>query len=138
VVELEGTRAGPFFHCPQCQGRTRHLYLELGVVCRKCARLPTGERLDYASRHGEGRAAGVGAARIARLRKQIGAEPWPFAPLPPRPHQARWKHDQTVARIEAEETKLAVAFATLASDLERRLRTWRAQRRKGYSKRAAD
>jgi hypothetical protein len=93
--------------------------------------------LDYASRHGEGRAAGVGASRVARLRRKIGAEPFPFAPLPPRPPRARWRYDAVVAKIEAEEAKLAGAFAGLAEALEARLRTWRAQRRRGYSKRAA-
>jgi hypothetical protein len=131
VVEVEGTGAGPFFHCPVCSRRTRHLYLCEPISCRRCA------KLDYSSRHGEDRAARGGPARIARLRRSIGWPEYPFAPAPPRPPRARWRYDAVVARIEAEETKLAGAFAGLAEALEARLRTWRAQRRKGYSKRAA-
>jgi hypothetical protein len=51
--------------------------------------------------------------------------------LPPR---ARWRYDAIRARIEREEAKLALAFESLARDVERRLGSWRAKRRKGYSK----
>jgi hypothetical protein len=125
AVEVEGTGAGPFFHCPECGRRCRHLYLVEPISCRCCA------KLDYSSRRVM--RAAPGAARIARLRRQIGAEQYPFTPLPPRPPRARWRYDAIVARIEAEETKVARAYVRLGDDLERRLRSWRAKRRKGYS-----
>jgi hypothetical protein len=72
-VAFEMTRAGPFFVCPECGRRARQLYFVEPVSCRRCVKPP----IDYGSRHGERRSA-PGAARIARLRRQIGAEPFPF------------------------------------------------------------
>ncbi|HEY1885948.1 MAG TPA: hypothetical protein VGG86_07825 [Roseiarcus sp.] len=95
AVEVEGTGAGPFFHCPECGRRARHLYLAEPISCRRCVKPP----LDYASR------------RIDR----------------------KARYDAIRARIERE-AKLALAFESLARDLERRLGSWRAKRRKGYSK----
>jgi hypothetical protein len=126
-VAFEMTRAGPFFVCPECGRRARQLYFVEPVSCRRCVKPP----IDYGSRHGERRSA-PGAARIARLRRQIGAEPFPFALLPPRPPRAGARHDSIVSRIEAEEARLVASFEQLGDDLERRLRSWAARGKKGF------
>jgi hypothetical protein len=127
VIELLGASASTM-RSEICGGRARQLYLVEPISCRRCVR----PLLDYGSRYGDRRSA-PSAARIARLRRQIGAPEWPV-PLPPRPPSARGRYGRLWARLEAEEAKLVASFASLSSDLERRLRSWRQKRRKGYSR----
>jgi hypothetical protein len=69
----------PWFECPRCGRRCRHIFLD-ELACRKCL------RLDYASRHLRRQTPGVG--RVERLRRKLGADPRPFAPLLARPEAA--------------------------------------------------
>jgi len=64
----------PWFECPRCRRRCRHIFLD-ELACRKCL------RLDYASRHLRRQTPGVG--RVERLRRKLGGcDTRPFAPLP--------------------------------------------------------
>ena len=63
----------PWFECPRCGRRCRHVYLIDSIACRRC------HRLDYASRHLHRQTPAV--HRVARLRRKLGADPRPFAPL---------------------------------------------------------
>jgi hypothetical protein len=66
----------PWFECPICSQRCRHVYLRDRIACRRCL------KLDYASRHLRRQTPGVG--RVERLRRKLGGcELKPFAPLPP-------------------------------------------------------
>jgi hypothetical protein len=105
-------------------GKLREAYR---APTRRARSLKTFARIP----HGERRSA-PGAARIARLRRQIGAEPFPFSLLPPRPPRAGARHDSIVSRIEAEEARLVASFEQLGDDLERRLRSWAARGKKGF------
>jgi hypothetical protein len=67
----------PWLECPRCGKRRRHIFLD-EFACRKCL------RLDYASRHLHRQTPGV--HQVARLRRKIGADPRPFAPLPEHRH----------------------------------------------------
>jgi hypothetical protein len=83
-------------HCPgssvRCaSGGCRHVYLLDPIACRRC------HHLDYASRHLYRQTPAV--HRVARWRKQIGADPRPFAPLPERPKRI-------VEKIRTEEEQL--------------------------------
>ena len=67
------------------------------LACRICC------RLDYACRHLHRTVLGV--HRIRRLRRQIGVDLHPFAPMPKRPkHHVRFR--RIVARIRVEEARL--------------------------------
>jgi hypothetical protein len=84
----------PWFECPCCHGRCRHLYLRQ-MACRRCS------RLDYSSRHLHRQTPAV--HRIARLRR-IGASLVPFSPIPPKPrYTTRYR---VVAQIRALEASL--------------------------------
>src|SRR5215813_15432770 len=63
----------PWFECPLCGRRCRHVYLLDPIACRRC------HRLDYASRHLYRQTPAV--HRVARLRRKLGADLRPFAPL---------------------------------------------------------
>lgn len=126
-VAFEMTRAGPFFVCPECGRRARQLYFVEPVSCRRCVKPP----IDYGSRHGERRSA-PGAARIARLRRQIGAEPFPFSLLPPRPPRAGARHDSIVSRIEARRLGLLQALSSLATTLSADFGHGRREARKAF------
>jgi hypothetical protein len=75
-VSIDGTRLAlawdapmegverPWFVCPGCGRRCRHMYLRDRVACRQCL------RLDYASRHLRRQTPGVG--RVERLRRKLG------------------------------------------------------------------
>jgi hypothetical protein len=107
----------PWFECPRCGRRCRHIFLD-ELACRICL------RLDYASRHLHRQMPGV--HRIARLRLKLGADPHPFAPLPERPkHHVRYH--RIVARISNEEAKLVGHLQTVTHDLERRIRIRKAR-----------
>ena len=56
-----------------------------------------------------------------RLRRKIGADPRPFAPLPERPeHHVRFH--RIVARIRTEEARLVEYLDSIVHDLRRRIR----------------
>jgi len=66
----------PWFECPLCKRRCKHLYFRQ-LACRRCC------RLDYSSRHLRRQIPGVG--RVERLRRRLGdCDVRPFAPLPER------------------------------------------------------
>jgi hypothetical protein len=70
-----GGHFAPLLVCPQCDCNCYKLYAVADRwACRKC------HRLDYASRHTYRSVPGY--HRIAWLRRRLGAEPQPFAPLP--------------------------------------------------------
>jgi hypothetical protein len=101
--------ARPWFECPRCARRCRHIFLE-ELACRKCL------RLDYASRHLYRQTSGV--HRVARLRRKLGADPRPFAPLPECRHgRHRAHHEKLVAKIHAEEQALVEHLQTITGDL---------------------
>jgi hypothetical protein len=117
-LQMVRTGRGWLFECPRGCGRAvLHVYLppdgEPG--CRRCC------KLDYACR----RVARdmPEAARSAKLREKIGADPRPFSPLPPRKRWARrvtWL--RTLRAIAEQEDRLAARFAGMTRDLERRAR----------------
>jgi hypothetical protein len=115
-VEMVRTGRGWLWQCPRCGKHVLHLYLLDDVCCRRCA------GLDYSSRRiGRDMPA---AARIAKLREKLGgADPTPFAPLPPRKRWARrlsWL--RTLQAIAEQENKLASRLSGMTRDLERRVR----------------
>ena len=111
----------PWFECPACGQRCRHLYLRDTIACRRC------HRLDHASRHLRRQTPGVG--RVERLRRKLGdCDLRPFAPLPPRRRgRSRAYHDQLVALIRTEEGRLLGHLQTVTRDLERRIRVRKAR-----------
>ena len=90
----------PWFECPACGRRCRHVYLLETIACRRC------HRLEHAVRHLRRQTPGVG--RVERLRRKLGnCDVRSFAPLPPpRRGRSRAYHDKLVAQIRAEEAKL--------------------------------
>jgi hypothetical protein len=54
----------PWFECPVCGQRCRHVYLRDKIACRTC------HSLDYACRHLRRQTPGVG--RVERLRRKLG------------------------------------------------------------------
>ena len=103
----------PWFECPVCHRRCRHLYLRQ-LACRGCS------GLDYSSRHRYRSVPGFN--RISYLRRKLGVDLRPFSPIPPRPrsHVRYWR---TVAQIQAIEARLVGHLKTDVNDvLERRLR----------------
>src|SRR5215471_12731407 len=103
----------PWFECPVCGQRCRHVYLRDAIACRRC------HRLDYASRHLHRAVPGV--HRIRRWRRMIDIAPHPFAPIPKRKrHHTRYH--RIVARIRVEESKLVGHLGAVTRDLERRAR----------------
>ena len=67
--------AVPWFLCPACGQRCKHLYLG-ELLCRTCC------HLDYACRHRHRSIPGL--YRIKQLRRRISADERPFSPLPRR------------------------------------------------------
>src|SRR5262249_61087961 len=65
-------QARPWFECPACGRRCKHLYLD-ALACRVCC------RLDYASRHLHRQ--GPAVHRVLRWRRMIGSDPHPVAAL---------------------------------------------------------
>lgn len=103
----------PSFRCPTCGRRCLQLYLMDRVTCRICA------GLDYASRHRD-----AVIHQIARLRRELGADPAPFGPLPPRPRgPAAWPYDRLVVRIKAAESKALARFSQTIAAIARRHRS---------------
>jgi hypothetical protein len=107
----------PWFECPRCGRRCRHIFLD-ELACRICL------RLDYACRHLHRQMPGV--HRVARLRRKLGADPHPFANIPERPkHHVRFH--RIAERIRAEEAGLIDYLGTIVHDLQRRIRVRRAK-----------
>lgn len=104
------------FECPKgCGHLVLHIYLppdgEPG--CRHCC------ELDYASRRLNRDI--PEAARVAKLRAKLGAEPTPFSQLPPRKRWARRApYLRALRAIAEQESKLAPRMTDFADDLERR------------------
>jgi hypothetical protein len=73
----------PWFECPMCRRRCRHLHLRR-LACRRCS------QLDYSSRHMHRSVPGL--HRVVYLRRRIGAELRPFSPIAPRPRSHRRYH----------------------------------------------
>jgi hypothetical protein len=111
----------PWFECPLCRQRCRHVYLRDRIACRTC------HRLDYACRHLRRQTPGVG--RVERLRRKLGGcDVRPFAPLPSRSRgRSRAYHEKLVAMILAEERALLGHLQTVTHDLERRVRVRKAR-----------
>ena len=101
----------PWFECPICQRRCRHLYL-CQLACRRCC------RLDYSSRHLHRSVPGFG--RILYRRRKIGVGLRPFSPIPPRPRR-NTRYWRTVAQIRAIEARLV---GHLKTDINEVLERW--------------
>jgi hypothetical protein len=114
----------PWFECPVCHRRSRHLYLRDPIACRRCL------GLKYLAENGQ-QAPGVGVGRVERLRARLGnCDTRPFAKLPAcPPGRHRAYHERLVAMIHAEEAKLAEHLGGIVHDLKRRIRV-----RKGRGK----
>ena len=105
----------PWFECPACGRRSRHLYLRDRPACRLC------HELKYTSHHLQQT---PGVARVARLRAKLSdCEIRPFALLPVRikPGRSRARHEKLVAMIHAEEAKLVDYLGGIVHDLTRRI-----------------
>jgi len=111
----------PWFECPACGRRCRHVYLREAIACRRC------HRLRPAVRHLRRQMPGVG--RVERLRRKLGGcDVRPFAPLPARRRGcSRAYHDKLVAMIHAEEAKLLGHLSCVVHDLDRRIRVRKAK-----------
>jgi hypothetical protein len=78
---------------------------------------------DYSCRHRRRFNGGPALGRVARLRRKLGADPSPGAPLPPRPrwHRgAQAKYDRLVVEIMREEAAVRASLTRVVRDLERR------------------
>jgi hypothetical protein len=111
----------PWFLCPACGRRSRHLYLRDPIACRR------RHGLRYSSQNMGQQTAGVG--RVVRLRRKLGGcDIRPFAPLPPRRRgRSRAYHEKLVAMIHAEEAKLIGHLGSVVHDLKRRIRVRKAK-----------
>ena len=132
-IWIGGTRVGvvwdepmpnvrrPWFKCPGCNRRCRHVYLRDMIACRQC------HALQHGVRHLRRQTPGVG--RVERLRRKLGGcDVRPFAPLPPRRRgRARAYHQKLVAMIHAEEAKLIGHLGSVVHDLKRRIRVRKAK-----------
>jgi hypothetical protein len=107
----------PWFLCPACGRRRQHLYLD-ELVCRRCA------GLDYSSRHLHRTVPGL--HRIRRLRRKIGVDQRPFAPLPRR-QRHHLRYHRIVAEITALECGLVEHLGSINRDLDRRIRVRKAK-----------
>src|SRR5215813_4792034 len=101
----------PWFECPMCGRRCRHVYLRDTIACRRC------HKLEHASRHRRRQTPGVG--RVERLRRKLGGcDVRPFAPLPPpRRGRGRAYDEKLVEKIRDEEAKLVSHLGSVVQDL---------------------
>ena len=113
----------PWFECPACGRRCRHVYLRETIACRRCHRLQPAVRVLRRQMPGVG--------RVERLRRKLGGcDVRPFAPLPARRRgRSRAYHDKLVALIFAEEAKLISHLGRVVHDLDRRIRVRKARGR---------
>ncbi|HEY2531300.1 MAG TPA: hypothetical protein VGJ20_25785 [Xanthobacteraceae bacterium] len=101
----------PWFECPSCGRRCRHIFLD-ELACRICL------SLDYASRHLHRQMPGI--HRTARLRRRLDADARPFTAIPERPkHHVRY--NRIVEQIRAEKARLVNYLDTIVHDLRRLL-----------------
>lgn len=109
VTAVRDCLARTWWLCPRCGRRCKHIFLP-EILCRICLGLRYADHRSMPIVH-----------RVAQLRRQIGADPRPFAPLPKRQrHHVRFH--RMVEGIRDEENKLVRQVARFADDLERRLR----------------
>lgn len=105
----------PRFLCPACGRGCYHLHDKGGTfACRNCC------RYDYRSRHRQRYSPAF--RRIVMLRKKLGADPDPLAPLPPRP---RWRmsriyYDRIVSELARAEAAVYGDLGRLIADLDQR------------------
>jgi hypothetical protein len=84
IVVGSHTLGMPLFVCPRCEHDAYRLYEVGGAwACRKC------HRLDYACRHRNRTVPGYN--RVLYLRRRLGVEIKPFAPLPDYPRSCTRK-----------------------------------------------
>jgi hypothetical protein len=110
----------PWFECPVCGRRSRHLYLRNPIACRRCHGLRyLAENLQQTPSVG----------RVERLRRKLGGcDTRPFAPLSARPPgRGKAHHERLVAMIQAEEQSLVKHLGTIVHDLRRRIRVRKAK-----------
>jgi hypothetical protein len=96
----------PWFVCPQCKRRCRHLYVPASLACRTC------HQLDYAGQ----RPPGLYSRELVQLRKSINEDVRPFLPIP------KWKRirDPKICKaIDREERALLDRLRALTRELER-------------------
>jgi hypothetical protein len=107
-----GRRMRPKFRCPQCGRGCKYLYgLADKYTCRLCS------NCDYSSRHVARYCPALG--RLARLRRKLGAPPWP-EPLPPRPRYNTAQYDRLLPLILAAEGEVRASLLRTLGDLARR------------------
>jgi hypothetical protein len=117
----------PAFSCPTCGRNVRYLYILNGQFgCRHCF------RLSYASCYL--RRWSPALRRIASLRRKLGADPAPFAPLPPLPDgKGKLRYDRRVAELRACEAQardgLSATIAALERHVQRKGTRYERQRR---------
>jgi hypothetical protein len=112
----------PWFECPKCNRRSRHLYLRDPIACRRCHSLKyMAENLQQTP----------GVGHVERLRKKLGGcDTRPFAKLTAcPPGRSKAYHDKLVAMIQAEEAKLVEHLGGIVDDLQRRIRIRKARHR---------
>src|SRR5262245_29989231 len=103
--------AVPWFLCPGCSRRCRHLYVP-EFTCRICC------HLDYSSRHVSRTVPGL--HRITWLRRLISVDQRPFAPIPGRP-RSHTRYNRIAAEIRLLEHGLVGYLAGVNRDLQRRI-----------------
>jgi hypothetical protein len=109
VLVASTDHALPWFECPRCGKRRRHIFLD-ELACRTCLGLLHASRVLFRQT--------PGVRRITKWRIQIAADPHPFSDLPDYPHV----HERRIAaRIRAEEAALVRHLQTVTRDLERRI-----------------
>ena len=104
--------AVPWFLCPACGQRCKHLYLG-ELLCRTCC------HLDYACRHQHRSIPGLD--RIKQLRRRIGVDERPFSPLPRR-QRRHLRHHRIADEIRLLESRLVSHLDGINRDLQRRIR----------------
>jgi hypothetical protein len=104
--------AVPWFLCPACGQRCKHLYLG-ELLCRTCC------HLDYACRHQHRSVPGL--YRIKQLRRRLGVDERPFSPLPRR-QRRHLRYHRIADEIRLLESRLVSHLAGINRDLQRRIR----------------
>jgi hypothetical protein len=118
-VEREAVYFGglrPWLVCSICLARRRSLYIKDGCVgCRQCFGLCYRSRCEFWL-------SSPALRRAVKLRRRLGADVQPFAPLPPRPRYrtARNWYDNIVAEIHAHEAEALGMLANINSALAER------------------
>jgi hypothetical protein len=107
---VRDTLGRSFWECPRCQRSCRWLYYD-EFLCHRCA------GLSWSSRHVARQLPAV--HRIARWRRQIGADPRPFAPIARHP-RGRERYHRIIRQIRAAEAELVEHLAGINNDLSRR------------------